>query len=379
MRHLEAAESVSIGHPDKLADQISDAILDAYLTQDPHAHVDCSTMVCKNRLIVAGETKSDAHVDCEQIARQVAKDVGYTAETTGLHADASTVSIFLKMQSRDITQAVNKAGSLGAGDQGIMIGYATTETKELMPLPITLAHTLMQRLYQKRLTGDLPYLLPDGKTQVQVMYEDQKPAFIHSIILSCQHSEEITQEDLVRDIKKLIQTALPEQYLNDQTQYFINPSGRFITGGPLADTGLTGRKLMVDTYGPQARHGGGAFSGKDATKVDRSAAYMARYIAKNVVAAKLATRCEIALMYAIGISDPIGIGIDTFNTSKYTAAQIEKAIYKVFDLSVQGIIADLQLRRPIYRKTAFGGHFGRNDPDFTWERIDKVEELVKSF
>jgi len=371
--NLLAAESVAIGHPDKVADQISDAILDKYLALDPKSRVDITTLVTHNAIVLAGEITSKDSVDLEQVARSVLKEIGYTHEAVGLDASRCTITTHISRQSPDIAHAVDKKGTLGAGDQGIMIGYATDETEEFLPLPLAIAQKLMLGLAKMR-----PELGPDGKTLVTVSYENQRPHHIHSIVLSCQHRSDFSNEALQTQVKSLILQTVPSHLLLESTKFFINPSGRFVIGGPAADTGITGRKQMVDTYGSIACHGGGAFSGKDPTKVDRSAAYLARYIAKNIVAAKLATRCQVTLLYVIGQEAPTGIGLDTFGTEQIPTNKILDMIPKVFDLTVAGIIQHLQLERPIYYKTAFGGHFGKADPDYTWELLDKVEEIKRS-
>lgn len=370
---LFASESVAIGHPDKVADQISDAILDQYLALDPKAHVDITTVVTHNQILLAGEISSQAKVAHELVARSVLKEIGYTDEALGIDAKRCEVTCNIIHQSPDIAQAVAHAATVGAGDQGIMIGYATDETEEFLPLPLVLAQRLMEQLAKLR-----PQLGPDGKTLVTVCYDKGIPSHIHSIVLSCQHRSDCSFESLQRQVQALIESTIPSIFMRDDTALFINPSGRFVIGGPAADTGITGRKQMVDTYGSLACHGGGAFSGKDPTKVDRSASYMARYIAKNIVAAKLAKRAQVTLLYVIGKADPLGISLETFGTEVVEREKILEMIPKIFDLSVAGIILELKLDRPIYYKTAFGGHFGRTDPDFLWEMPNKVDEIKKS-
>lgn len=374
MRSLNTSEAVAIGHPDKVADQISDAILDAYLTQDPQAKVDATCVLSHNTLLLAGEITSHATVDAAQIAKSVLKNIGYTSKESGFDPSTCKTVVEFTQQSTDIATALVHTGSLGAGDQGIMIGYATDETAEYMPLSHVLAHSLMQALYTEH-----THLGPDGKTLVGVRYDGMHPQAVEFIILSCQHTKEMSQDEVHIQAKALIDKVIPPQFIRPSTQLLINPGGRFVIAGPSADTGLTGRKLAVDTYGTAAHHGGGAFSGKDPSKVDRSASYAARYIAKNIVAAKLAKRCEVSLCYAIGKPEPIAISVQTFGTSTISPMQLEAVIPKVFDLKVAGIISMLRLQRPIYQKTAWGGHFGRNDPDFTWEATDKVQELLNHF
>lgn len=380
-KRLFTSESVTEGHPDKIADQISDAILDAVLEQDPYARVAVETIVNTGLVVVFGEMTTTAYVDIQKVVRDKVKEIGYTRGKYGFDADNLAVMNTIDEQSPDIAQGVNNAyddsEELGAGDQGLMFGYATNETPELMPLPIMLAHKLTQKLSEVRKNNTLAYLRPDGKAQVTVEYDDQdKPIRIDTVVVSSQHAPEIELDQLREDIKQhVILAALPKELLDEDTRYLINPTGRFVIGGPHGDSGLTGRKIIVDTYGGSARHGGGAYSSKDATKVDRSASYMARYIAKNIVAANLADKCEVQLAYAIGVAEPVSIRVDTFGTGKYSESDLVKAVRKVFKTTPGGIIDQLDLRRPIYAKTAAYGHFGRELPEFLWERKDKVDEL----
>lgn len=377
------SESVSIGHPDKLADQISDAVLDEALRQDPTSKVACETLVSQGLVVIAGEISSKAELHFSDIARKTIMQAGYQTPESGFDAASCGIVSAINKQSPDISRVLdakqNPFKKQGAGDQGIMFGYATNETKEFMPLPILLANKLVLELKRRRENAFYPFLRPDAKTQVTVEYDEHFiPKRIHCIVLSTQHTENVSQDDLIHQMKSLICETIPAQYIDDKTQFLINPSGRFVLGGPSADTGLTGRKQIVDTYGSAARHGGGAFSGKDPSKVDRSACYMARYIAKNIVAAGLCSRCELQFAYAIGIPYPVALLLRTFQTGKVSEKELENAIPEVFDLSPEGIIQTLDLLRPIYRKTAFGGHFGRSDPDFTWEKTDKISDLKKA-
>ena len=377
--YLFTSESVSEGHPDKVADQISDAVLDAIIDQDPGARVACETMVNTGMAIISGEITTNAWVDMTEIVRGTIKRIGYES-SMGFDWESCAVLTAIDKQSQDIAQGVNEGQGLdldqGAGDQGMMFGYATNESKELMPLPISLAHQLMQRQAEVRRSGRLPWLRPDAKSQVTVRYDDGKAAGIETVVLSTQHAPDIEHARLKEAvIEEIIKPVLPAQWLSKDTKYLVNPTGRFVIGGPVGDCGLTGRKIIVDTYGGMARHGGGAFSGKDPSKVDRSAAYAARYVAKNIVAAGLAERCEMQVAYAIGVAQPLSIHIETFGTGKIANNKIEQLVRKHFDLRPKAIIHELDLQRPIYTATAAYGHFGRSEPSFTWERTDKAKIL----
>ena len=386
---LFTSESVTEGHPDKICDQISDAILDALLEQDPMSRVACETCTTTGIVMVMGEISTKAYVDIQKIVRDTVREIGYTRGKYGFDADTCGVITTIDEQSSDIAMGVDKAleakennmtdeeiDAIGAGDQGMMFGFATNETEEYMPYPISLAHKLSRQLTKVRKDGTLSYLRPDGKTQVTVEYDDGKPSRLDAVVLSTQHDPDITQEQIHEDIKReVFDKILPADMVDDETKFFITPTGRFVIGGPHGDAGLTGRKIIVDTYGGYARHGGGAFSGKDCTKVDRSAAYAARYVAKNIVAAGLADKCEIQLSYAIGVAEPTSIMVDTFGTGKKSNQELVDLIRKYFDLRPAGIIKMLDLRRPIYKQTAAYGHFGRNDLDLPWERLDKVDLL----
>ena len=372
-RHLFTSESVTEGHPDKIADQISDSILDAILAQDPVARVACETLVTTGLAIIAGEITTTCYVDFPKIVRETIKDVGYTRAKFGFDSETCAVLSSIHGQSPDIAQGVDPGG---AGDQGLMFGYACTETEELMPLPIMLAHKLVKGLSCARRAGVMDYLRPDGKSQVSVEYDGYKPVRVDTVVVSTQHSAEVTNETLRGDItEKIVNRVIPEGMRDKNTRVLINPTGRFVVGGPHGDAGVTGRKIIVDTYGGAAPHGGGAFSGKDPTKVDRSACYMARYVAKNVVAAGLAERCMVQLAYAIGVAEPVSVLIDTFDTGLVDDEKISEIVRAQFKLTPRGIIETLDLRRPIYKKTAAFGHFGRSEPEFTWERTDKAKAL----
>ena len=388
-KRLFTSESVTEGHPDKIADQVSDAILDAILKDDPNARVACETTVTTGMALIAGEISTTTYVDIPKVVRETIKEIGYTRAKYGYDYETMAILTAIDEQSPDIAQGVDKAleyrdkdseeeiEATGAGDQGLMFGYATNETETYMPLAIYLSHQLAQRLSDVRKDGTLNYLRPDGKVQVTVEYdENDNPVRIDTIVVSTQHAEDVTLEQIQEDIKAhVIYPTVPENLINEQTKFYINPTGRFVIGGPQGDAGLTGRKIIVDTYGGYARHGGGCFSGKDPTKVDRSAAYAARYVAKNIVAAGLADQCEVQLAYAIGVAEPVSIAIDTFGTGKVSEGQLVEAVRKHFDLRPAGIIKMLDLKQPIYKQTAAYGHFGRTDVLFPWEKLDKVEEL----
>ena len=393
-KRLFTSESVTEGHPDKIADQISDAILDKLLSMDKTARVACETIVTTGLVMVFGEVTTSAYVNIQEVVRDTVSEIGYTRGKFGFDAENLAVMVSLDEQSSDIAQGVNQSlehreqteltseenNLIGAGDQGLMFGFAINETEELMPLPISLSHKLTKRLSELRKDGTLPYLRPDGKTQVTVEYgEDGKPFRVDTVVLSTQHDEFVTQEMLKEDMmEQVIKNVIDSSLLDEQTKYYINPTGRFVVGGPKGDSGLTGRKIIVDTYGGYARHGGGAFSGKDPTKVDRSASYAARYIAKNIVAAGFAEKCEIQLAYAIALAEPVSISVDTFGTGTISEEKLIAAIRETFSLTPTGIIRMLDLQRPIYKKTAAYGHFGREDAEFTWEKTDKVDELKKA-
>ena len=380
MSYLFTSESVSEGHPDKVADQISDALVDNFLAFDSSSKVACETLVTTGQVILSGEVKSNAYLDVQKIARDTINNIGYTKSEYKFSGDSCGVISLIHEQSQDINRGVERVikEDQGAGDQGLMFGYATNETEELMPMPILLAHKLIQKLSEVRRNKILAWVRPDGKSQVSVKYEDDKPTKIETVVISTQHAPGISQEEISNEIiDKVIKPVLGNLW-NDEIKIHINPTGKFVIGGPHGDAGLTGRKIIVDTYGGFGRHGGGAFSGKDPSKVDRSACYMCRYIAKNLVAAKFADRCEVQLAYAIGVAEPVSLYVNTFGTNKIPENQIEELVRKNFDMKPSGIISELDLKRPIYKKTASYGHFGRNEPEFTWEKTDKVEALKQS-
>lgn len=384
MKHfLFTSESVAIGHPDKVADQISDAILDACLEQDPYARVACETMVATGMVILAGEITTKAHIPYQDVVRKTLQNIGYDDVSLGFDYRSCGILVSMNKQSPDIALGVDESTGLykeqGAGDQGIMFGYACDETPELMPLPIMMAHQIVRELKRLRETKEIPYLRPDAKSQVTIEYRnDHTPVRVHTVVISTQHTEDVSQDTIAKDMKAMVRRICPAHLLDNQTLFYINPTGRFVIGGPAGDCGLTGRKIIVDTYGGMGRHGGGAFSGKDPSKVDRSACYAARYAAKNIVAAKLARRCEVQVSYAIGVPYPISIKVDTFGTGTVNEDLLAHVVPLVFPLSPRGIIEMLNLRRPIYTKTAFGGHFGRTEKEFTWEKTDRVAPLLEA-
>jgi S-adenosylmethionine synthetase len=380
---LFTSESVAQGHPDKIADQISDAILDACLREDPNSKVACETLVSSGLVVVAGEITTKAHINYQEIIRQTICDIGYDDSSLGFDYRSCGILLSVNKQSPDIAKGVNEGEGMfteqGAGDQGLMFGFACDETPELMPMPIMLAHRIVHELRRLRVTHTLPYLRPDAKCQVTIEYnEEHTPVRLHTVVISTQHSEDASYEQICSDMKELVRRIIPAEFMDNNTLFYINPTGRFVIGGPVADCGLTGRKIIVDSYGGMGRHGGGAFSGKDPSKVDRSAAYAARYVAKNIVAAKLARRCEVQVSYAIGVPYPISVKVDTFGTATVKEELLNHVVPLVFNLSPKGIIEMLHLKRPIYHKTAFGGHFGRTDKEFTWEKTDKVKALLEA-
>ncbi len=369
------SESVTEGHPDKIADQISDAILDAMIEEDPDSRVACETLITTGLVVISAEITTKSQVDIRQIARDTIAEIGYTDSEMGFDAETCSVLLTIDRQSPDIALGVDKKG---AGDQGLMFGYACDETEELMPSPILYAHNLVKRLSEVRKDGTLPFLRPDGKSQVTFRYENGEPVGVDAVVISSQHSKEVSREDLIEGIRESVINPCIGTLVSEKTKIHINPTGNFVIGGPMGDTGLTGRKIIVDTYGGWSRHGGGAFSGKDPSKVDRSAAYMARYVAKNIVAASLASRCEVQIAYAIGVAEPVSVMIDAFGTAAVPEERISEAVREIFDLTPEGIISHLGLRKPIYRKTASYGHFGRNEETFSWEKTDRTAELKKA-
>ena len=369
------SESVTEGHPDKIADQISDAILDAMIEQDPDSRVACETLITTGLVVISAEITTKAQIDIRQTVRDTITEIGYTDSAMGFDAETCSVLLTIDEQSPDIALGVDKKG---AGDQGLMFGYACDETEEFMPSPILYAHKLVKRLSEVRKDGTLPFLRPDGKSQVTFRYENGEPVGVDAVVISSQHSEEVSRDDLIEGIRENVINPCIGALISENTKIHINPTGNFVIGGPMGDTGLTGRKIIVDTYGGWSRHGGGAFSGKDPSKVDRSAAYMARYVAKNIVAASLASRCEVQLAYAIGVAEPVSVMIDAFGTAAVAEEKISEAVREIFDLTPEGIISHLELRKPIYRKTASYGHFGRNEETFSWEKTDRTAELKKA-
>lgn len=369
------SESVTEGHPDKIADQVSDAILDAMIEQDPGSRVACETLITTGLVVISAEITTKSQIDIRQTVRDTIREIGYTDSAMGFDADTCSVLLTIDKQSQDIALGVDKKG---AGDQGLMFGYACDETEEFMPSPILYAHKLVRRLSEVRKDGTLPFLRPDGKSQVTFRYENGEPVGVDAVVISSQHSEEVSRDDLIEGIRENVINPCIGTLVSEDTKIHINPTGNFVIGGPMGDTGLTGRKIIVDTYGGWSRHGGGAFSGKDPSKVDRSAAYMARYVAKNIVAAKLAKRCEVQLAYAIGVAEPVSVMIDTFGTAAVPEEKISEAVREIFDLTPEGIMSHLGLRRPIYRETASYGHFGRNEETFSWEKTDRIAELKKA-
>lgn len=374
------SESVTEGHPDKIADQISDAILDAMIEQDPDSRVACETLITTGLVVISAEITTESQVDIRQTVRDTIREIGYTDSAMGFDADTCSIMLTIDKQSPDIALGVDKkdAEEQGAGDQGLMFGYACDETEEFMPSPILYAHRLAKRLSEVRKDGTLPFLRPDGKSQVTFRYENGAPVGVDAVVISSQHSKEVSREDLIEGIRENVINPCIGTLVSEDTKIHINPTGNFVIGGPMGDTGLTGRKIIVDTYGGWSRHGGGAFSGKDPSKVDRSAAYMARYVAKNIVAASLASRCEVQLAYAIGVAEPVSVMVDAFGTAVVAEEKISEAVREIFDFTPEGIISHLGLRRPIYRKTASYGHFGRNEETFSWEKTDRTAELKKA-